>query len=40
MMMVKLEAREFSLQQTVDELEKAKAALEQRLTSDRETPGT
>jgi hypothetical protein len=40
MMMVKLEAREFSLQQTVDELEKAKAALEQRLTCDSETPGT
>ena len=36
MMMVKVEAREFSLQQAVDELETTKAELEKQLQGDRE----
>ena len=35
MMMVKVEAREFSLQQAVDELEKTKTELEKRLQCER-----
>lgn len=40
MMMVKVEAREFSLQQAVNELEKTKAELEKRLQCERESPAT
>lgn len=40
MMMVKVEAREFSLQQAVDALEKTKAELELRLKCEHETPET
>jgi len=36
MMMVKVEAREFSLQQAVDELEKTKNELEKQLTCKKE----
>jgi hypothetical protein len=36
MMMVKVEAREFSLQQAVDELQKTKKALEKQLTCNKE----
>jgi HEPN domain-containing protein len=35
MMMVKVEAREFSLKQALEDLEQAKSALEERLACDR-----
>ena len=38
MMMVKVEAREFSLKQAVEELEEAKAEMEKRLQCAREIP--
>lgn len=40
MMMVKIEAREFSLKQAVEDLEETKAELEKRLKCERETPLT